>query len=112
MIHWQKVVSRLSEPHNTQKGPFLFILSHSLRPSIFTQVTEIHFFLLCYLFFSLFVKTQQQSSSLCHTEFFGSLIKLSGNHCESFHNQIVTDIQRMAIEVFENEVQGAIKGVY
>lgn len=44
MIHWQKVVSRLSELNNPQKVIFF----HGLGPTAVTEVIENHFF--CLLF--------------------------------------------------------------
>lgn len=44
MIHWQKVVSRLSELNNPQK----IIFFHGLGPTAVTEVIENHFF--CLLF--------------------------------------------------------------
>lgn len=59
MIHWQKVVSRLSGLYNPQKVIFFMVCrllhSHrSLKPFLFH---------LCYLVFSLFVKSSKVQTS-------------------------------------------------
>lgn len=46
LIHWQKVVNRLSELCNPQKVFFF----HGSGPTAFTQVIEIHFFSISVIF--------------------------------------------------------------